>query len=204
MWIRLCSCAGSRVGAWLLACPTTPTFPLSSAHFLTTLRTHLGLPHLTVAHLSQCWCDHTINNLGTHLLRCPCENEHTVAHDTLWNIIVTIVLENEAHVKWRSPTFSLATPNNEWISLTLEMIFELWWMLSLLTQLAQRWCNEHWWQQHMQRQWLLKKNMILCQTSIRRWFHSLCYRNVWVFSFSFQFNYWPFVHKPLLHIINGL
>jgi hypothetical protein len=48
-----------------------------------------------------------------------------MAHDTLRNIIAIIVLEMEHMFKRRSPTFSLATPNNEWISLPLETIFEL-------------------------------------------------------------------------------
>jgi hypothetical protein len=46
---RFCSCVGPRVGAWLLAHPTTPTF-----RFFTTLCTHHGLSHPIVAHLS--WC----------------------------------------------------------------------------------------------------------------------------------------------------
>jgi hypothetical protein len=46
------SCAGPRVNTWLLTHPTTPKLHLSSAHFLITLHTHLGLPHPMVAHLS--------------------------------------------------------------------------------------------------------------------------------------------------------
>jgi hypothetical protein len=56
------------------------------------------LPHPTIAHLSQCLCAHTIDDLGTHLFRCPCRNECIVARDTLWNIVATIVLESGAHV----------------------------------------------------------------------------------------------------------
>jgi hypothetical protein len=48
---------------------TTPIIHLSLIHLLTTLHTHLGLPH--PAHFSWCWCGHTINNLGTHLFRVP-------------------------------------------------------------------------------------------------------------------------------------
>jgi hypothetical protein len=80
MQARLHSCAGLRVGIWLLARQTTPTFHLSPTHFLTGLRTHLGLPHPMVAHLSRCQCGHTINDLGTHLFQCPCGNKHIVTH----------------------------------------------------------------------------------------------------------------------------
>jgi len=45
--------------------------------------------------------------------------------------------------KRRSLTFFLATLNNEWISFSLETTSEPWWTLSLLTQLAQIWCNKH-------------------------------------------------------------
>jgi hypothetical protein len=31
------------------------------------LRIHFGLPHPTIAHLSQCQCGHTIDDLSTHL-----------------------------------------------------------------------------------------------------------------------------------------
>jgi hypothetical protein len=54
MQTSFCSCMGPRASAWLLIRPTTPTFHLSSTHSLLTLHTHLGLPHPTVAHLSQC------------------------------------------------------------------------------------------------------------------------------------------------------
>jgi hypothetical protein len=47
MQARLRSCVGQGVGVWLLTHPTTPTFRLSSTHFLTTPCTHFGLPHLT-------------------------------------------------------------------------------------------------------------------------------------------------------------
>jgi hypothetical protein len=34
-----------------------------------------------------------------------------------------------------------------------------------------------------------KKNMIICWMNIKQWFHSFCYWNVWVSSFSFWFNF---------------
>jgi hypothetical protein len=52
-----------------------------------------------MAHLSQCQCGHTIDDLGTHLLWCPYRSEHTIAHNTLWDVIAIIALESEAHVQ---------------------------------------------------------------------------------------------------------
>jgi hypothetical protein len=92
------SCVGPRVSLWLLACLTTFAFRLSLTHFLATFRAFFGLPHPTVAHLSQCQCDHTIDNLDTHLLRCPYKNECITTHDTFQDIIITIILESETHV----------------------------------------------------------------------------------------------------------
>jgi hypothetical protein len=60
------------MGIWLLVHPTTLAFHLSSTHFLITLHTHLGLTHLIVAHISHYQCEHTIDDLGIHLLWCMC------------------------------------------------------------------------------------------------------------------------------------
>ncbi len=87
------------VGTWLLVHPTTPAFCLSPTHFFTSLHTHLGLPHPTMVHFSRCQCGHTINDLGTHLLRCPYKNERTIAQNTLRDVIATIALENGAHIQ---------------------------------------------------------------------------------------------------------
>ncbi len=100
---------------------------------LTTLCTCLGLPHPIVPHLSQCWCDHTIYDLNTHLFRCPYMNQCIAAHDT-FRILSQLLLWKVEHMfRRRSSTFSLATPDDEWISLSLEVSFGRW-MLSLLTQ----------------------------------------------------------------------
>jgi hypothetical protein len=48
----LCSYASLIVGAWLLVHFSTPSFCLSSAHFLTRFRISLGIPHPIVPHLS--------------------------------------------------------------------------------------------------------------------------------------------------------
>jgi hypothetical protein len=99
--MRTCfhSYVGPQIGVCLLASLTTFAFCLSLAHFLVALHTLLGLSHPIATHLSQCQCGHTIYDLGTHLLRCPCKNERITNHNALWNIIVTIVLESETHVQ---------------------------------------------------------------------------------------------------------
>jgi hypothetical protein len=76
----------------------TPAFRSFLAHFLTTLHTCLNLPHHVVAHLSQCKCGHTIDDLCTHLFRCLYMNEHTTTHNTFQDIITAIVLESGTHV----------------------------------------------------------------------------------------------------------
>ncbi len=57
------------------------------------------MPHHIVAHISQCKCGHTIDDLGTHLLWCSCESECTTAHNTLQNLVVIIVSESGSHVQ---------------------------------------------------------------------------------------------------------
>jgi hypothetical protein len=96
---HLCSCVGPRASTWLLAHPTTSTFRSSLAHYFTTLHTHFGLPHPTIAHLSLCQCGHTIDDLSTHLLQCPYGNECIRTLDKFWGIVVVIVLENKTHVQ---------------------------------------------------------------------------------------------------------
>ncbi len=74
---------GPEIGAWLLVRVNTPSFHLSSTHFLTTLYICFSIPHPTVPHVSQRQCGHTIDDLGIYLLCCPCGNERIAAHDTL-------------------------------------------------------------------------------------------------------------------------
>jgi len=95
---HLCSCASPTIGAWLLVHLNTPSFHLSSAHFLIALCIHLSIPHPTIAHFSRCQCDHTINDLGIHLLDCPCGSECTTTHDMLQDIIAIITSDSGTHI----------------------------------------------------------------------------------------------------------
>jgi len=87
----------------------------------------------------------------------------------------------------RFPTFSLATPNDEWILLSLETT-------SNLNGCCQCWFDLHKYgamsidNDNMQNDDnYLGKDIIIHLTNIRRWLHSLCYWNIWVFSLSFWF-----------------
>jgi hypothetical protein len=98
MWTRFRSCVGSRACDWLLTHFTTLAFRLSLAQFFTTLCSCIGLPHPTVAIF------YSVNVvyhwwLSTHLLWCFYENERIIAHNTFWDIVVTIVLEIGTHVQ---------------------------------------------------------------------------------------------------------
>jgi hypothetical protein len=99
MWTHIHSCVSLGAGIWLLARPTIPSFHLLSAHFLTTLHTHLGLLHPIVVHISRCHYGHTIDDLGTHFFWCPWRSEHIVTHNTLQDIVTAIALESGAHVQ---------------------------------------------------------------------------------------------------------
>jgi len=76
-------CVGPTTWVWLLVRPSTPSFYLSPAHFFITFCISFCIPHLIVAHLPQCQCGHTIDDLGIHMLCCACESECTITHDTL-------------------------------------------------------------------------------------------------------------------------
>jgi len=67
-----------------------------------------------------------------------------------FRIMLQLLLWKVEHMfRRKSPTFSFVTFDNEWISLSLEMVFGFWWTLSLFTQFTQIWCNEHQRWQHM-------------------------------------------------------
>jgi hypothetical protein len=99
MQTHLCSCACLVARAWLLGFFSTLSLCLSSAHFLIALCIHFSISHPTILHLSQCQCDLTIDDLGIHLLRCSCGNEHITTCHTLQNTITTITLETGTHIQ---------------------------------------------------------------------------------------------------------
>jgi hypothetical protein len=125
MQTHLHSCANLGANVWLLARPTTLSFHLSLVRFLTTLHTHLGLPHPIVAHLSWCQCGHTIDDLGTYLLQCPLE-VNVRQPTTHFKILFQLLFWKVEHMsRGRFPTFSFTTPENKWIFLPPNMTFKL-------------------------------------------------------------------------------
>ncbi len=117
------TCLHSYVGpitwVWLLTCYNAPSFGLFSTHFLTTLHMCLGIPHLTVAHLSWCQCGHAIDDLGIHLLRCSCKSE---MHCSPWYALRYHynyhVGEWSSHVKKGFPPF----PRHTWRQMDIVII----------------------------------------------------------------------------------
>jgi hypothetical protein len=99
--VRACLrfCVGLVTKVWLLTCPSTFSFCLFFVYFLIIFCIHLDISHPKVLHFSWCQCDHTIDDLGIHLLCCSCKNECTIVHDVFQDTIAAITLENGVHVK---------------------------------------------------------------------------------------------------------
>jgi hypothetical protein len=182
------SCAIPRASTWLLTCPTTLVFHLSLAHFLTTLHTRLGLPHFSMAHLSQCKCDHIIDNLGTHLFQCLYRNEHTTTHNTFWDNVATIFLESGTHVQRE---VSHLFPRHTWHQMDILITRDSLWTLmdiviaySTHTNTKQRTSTMT---THVVMMTTQKKDTIIRWTNTKQWLHSPCYWDIWVSSFLFWF-----------------
>ncbi len=138
------SCVSLVVRARLLVCFNIPSFRLSFAHFFIALRFHFNIPHPTIPYFSWCQCDHTIDDLGIHLLRCLCGKEHITAHDMFLDTIVAIISKNGAHIQKEVSHLFPTTHKDEWILSSLEMVFEPWQTLSLSIQLIEFFCNLFW------------------------------------------------------------
>jgi hypothetical protein len=107
---------------------------------------------------------------------------------THFKILFQLLFWKMQHMfKGRSPTFSFTTSNKECISLSPKTAFELWWMLSLLIRLTLIWCSEHQYNNTCSNNDCLGEDTILHRTNTRWSFHSPCYWNMWVSSFSFWF-----------------
>ncbi len=186
MWAHLHSCVGPTIGTWLLVHPSTLSFHLSSTHFLIAFHIRLGIPHLTIMHISWWQCGHTIEDLCIHLLHCPCDSECIAAHDTFRNIVVAISLESGAHVQrevshlfpphaWRR-MYIVITKDN-FLTLADVVIVDL-----TCTNLVQ--CVSMM-TAHVAT--IVTQDTILHRVSARRWFHSLCHRGLWLSPSLFWF-----------------
>jgi len=176
-----------KIGVWLLTCPTTPTFHLSSVHFLRALCTYLALPHPMVAHLSWCECDHIIDDLSTHLLRCPSGNERITTHDKFKDPVAIIVLESGTHVQREVSHLFFHHP------MTNGYFYHQRW-LSNLDGRHHCWFDSHRYgaknidnDNTCSNDDYLREDTIICWMSTMWWLHSPCYWNVWVSSFLFWF-----------------
>jgi hypothetical protein len=155
VWTHFCSCVGLGASVWLLVCLTIPSFRLPSAHFLTTLHTHLGLLHPIVAHLSQYHYGHIIDDLSTHLFWCFCKSEHIITRNTLRDIVTTIVLESGAHVQ-REVSHLFFRHTQQWVDIFItKYSFRTLMDVVIVGPTCTIWCNKHQWWQHMQWWWLL-------------------------------------------------
>jgi hypothetical protein len=79
-----------------------------------------------VPHVSQCQCGHTIDDLSIHLLQCPCGNERTIAHDTLWDIVATITSKSGG---WIQREVSHLFPCHTWKRWDIVIIRDGFWIL---------------------------------------------------------------------------
>jgi len=91
--------------------------------FFITFHIHFGIPHLTILHFSRCQCGHTIDDLGIHLLCCPCGSECITTHDMFRDTIAAIILESGIHVQRDISHLFPTTHKDEWILSSLERIF---------------------------------------------------------------------------------
>jgi len=98
VWTHFCSCACLAVGAWLLAYPSTPSFPFVFCPFSYNILYSFWYITSYIPYLSRCQCGHTIYDLGIHLLHCPCNNEHTTTHDMFRDTVVIIMSKSGTHV----------------------------------------------------------------------------------------------------------
>jgi hypothetical protein len=177
----------ATIMTWLLTCFSTASFHLSSTHFLTSFHICLSIPHLTMSHLLWCRCGHTINDLGIHLLRCMCGRERTAGNDTFQGTIVIIALGSEPHIEKGFSPFPLPhTKMNEYCH--HQSLFSYlggcyhYWSDSYRFGVAcfndDSACNDNC---HS------RQGIILHRLNVKRWFHSPCHKDLWLFPSSFWF-----------------
>jgi len=180
-------------------------------HLVINLSYHIDLLSIpnplfyNITYLFWIWCGHAIDYLSTHLLWCPYESEHTTAHDTFRVIIIVIVLENGTHVQ-REVSHLLLHHNQRQVDILIikdgfwtlmdvviaDVIHTnmMQWTLMTTTQIMMMAVREKtWWYA----KWTLGDDFIP--------FVIETYIDVFILVLI---HFWPFMHKPLLHIINDL
>ncbi len=127
MWGFIPSHSPTLSGAWALGLHFWLA-PLQALALVTNSKLGLWhIPHPIVAHISWCECVHTIDDLGLHLLCCPCGNERILAHDTLWDINATITSKNGTHIQ--REVFHLF-PHHTWRWVDLVITKDKFWTLA--------------------------------------------------------------------------
>jgi hypothetical protein len=104
---------------------------------------------------------------------------------THFGILLQLLFWRVKHLfKGSFPTFSFTTFINDWILFLLEMI----------SVHCDSWPNSHKYSatnidddNTYNNDGCSIEDMILCRTNIKQWFHSPCYWNTWMFTFSFWF-----------------
>ncbi|CAM6086720.1 unnamed protein product [Calypogeia fissa] len=71
---------------------------MSSFIFTTSLRVWLGLPHPGLLGQPACVCGHSLDPVGTHILRCSHGSERTATHDDLRDVLAAIAQDAGYHV----------------------------------------------------------------------------------------------------------
>lgn len=147
------------------------------------LPTHLSLSHLIIVHLSHCQCEYTIDDLGIHLLLCPCGNEWTTTHNMIQDTIVTIALEGEALVQKGFPLLHLTPNQYSYHERQLLDLNECCHNRSdsprhgIMHIIHDNTCNNN---------YCLKQDTIIHWTRTQKRLYSPCHRDLWLFSLSFR------------------
>jgi hypothetical protein len=174
----------SRPNAWLLFCPTAPARHLSSTHYL-----QHYVPILA-CHILQLPILHSVSVVIPLTIYVPicfsAFGEMSVQPTTHLGILLQLLFWKVEHMfRVRSPTFSLTTFDDEYVFLSLEIApnfdghYHCWLNLHIYGVVNinnDNTCNND---------GCLGENTIIHRTIIRWWFHSLCYWDIWVFSFPF-------------------
>ncbi|CAM6114091.1 unnamed protein product [Calypogeia fissa] len=116
----LLSYAGTGSSAWLSANPEWAPFRMSSFIFTTSLRVRLGHPHPGLLGQPSYVCGHTLDPMGTHILRCSHGSEWTATHDDLCNVLAAMARDTSYHVSTEHTHVLLAVddiPDQRWANI---------------------------------------------------------------------------------------
>jgi hypothetical protein len=174
------------MNAWLLTCPITPAFCLSSIHFLITLCTCFGSLYHIVVHFSHChlwfWYPFMFKVLVQEWTHLP---------SILFEILSQLLLWRLEHIPNRGfPPFPLSHLTLSQYSYHERQLLDINGCCHSLSYLLKHGimciihdnaCNDNCY---------LWKDKIIYGTHTKIQFHSPCYKDLWLFSFLFQFHFY--------------